>query len=87
LVIAVQKFRDVALPPAVAEKALRLKACVQLDDLLRRQHHNTMPGNADPALALDLDADEPRLVAPVVHSAFEPVIGEPRILKIAVPTR
>lgn len=83
LVIAVQKFRDVELPPALAEKALRLKACVQLTDPLRRLHHNTMPGNVDPALALDLDEPEqPRLAEPLVHSAFEkPVIGEAKILK------
>lgn len=83
LVIAVQKFRDVDLPPATAARALRIKACVQLTDPLRRLHHNTMPGNVDPALALDLDEPEqPRLAEPLVHSAFEkPVIGEAKILK------
>jgi hypothetical protein len=80
-----QKFQDVDLPPATAARAIRIKACVQLTDPLRRQHHGTVGGNADPALALDLDEPEPRLADPIMQSSpFEtPTIGEPRILKIA----
>jgi hypothetical protein len=62
--IAVQKFRDAEMPLATAKRALELRACVPITDLLRKQHHNTTPGNADPALALDLDA-EPATQAPI----------------------
>jgi hypothetical protein len=84
--MVVQKFQDCALTPSAAMRALALKACVKLDDPLRRQNHGTVGGNADPALALDLDADEPihPSTEPIQHSALDkPVIGEARILKIA----
>jgi hypothetical protein len=73
--IVVQKFHDAELPLQTAKRALELRACVQLSDPLRRQHHNTTGGAADPALALDLDAPEPThtSVAPELHSAFVPV--------------
>jgi hypothetical protein len=81
-----QKFSDVYLTPSAAKRALELKAVVQINDPLRRQHLNTYGGHADPALALDLDniVSELKQAEPITHSAFEPaVVGPARILKIA----
>ena len=83
--ITVQKFRDAELTPSAAKRALELRACVQLSDPLRRQHHNTTPGNADPAFALDLDADaNVSNVEPIQHSVFQSAtVGAPYTVQIA----
>jgi hypothetical protein len=84
--VVAQKFTDAELTPQAAKRALSENACVRMNDSLRRQHHGTTPGHADPRLALDLDADPASIpqTAPIQHSAFEPaVVGPARILKIA----
>jgi hypothetical protein len=79
------KFTDVTLPLKPARRGLELRLLVQLDDPVRKQAHRTVGGSGDPSLAVDLDAAEPERTAPgVLHSAFEtPVVGEPRVIKIA----
>jgi hypothetical protein len=71
--IVTQKFQDVEMPPTYAKVALDLKICVRVSDPMRKQHHGTYAGNADPALAFDLDAaiHEPKAAAidPIMASA------------------
>jgi hypothetical protein len=79
-----QKFADAALPPAIAAKALRIGACVQMDDPARRQHHGTVEGHGRADLAFDLDAEPVHSSAPELHSAFTPINrGDPYVLKVA----
>jgi hypothetical protein len=66
--IVAQKFTDVMLTPSAAMRAISVKACVQINDPLRRQHHGTTAGNADPRLAFDLDTDPERTADPIMAS-------------------
>jgi hypothetical protein len=63
-----QKFTDAQLTPQAAMRALASGACVNMSDPLRRQHHGTTAGNADPRLAFDLDAEPERKADPITAS-------------------
>jgi hypothetical protein len=84
--ILIPKFQDGIFPPSYAKVALDLKACVCVSDPLRRQHHGTVSGHADVALALDLDeamaekSAGPKLVEPIRQSnpQFIETIGPPK---------
>lgn len=87
--IVVQKFRDAEMPPEAATRGFALKACVEMTDPLRRQHHGTTPGHADAALALDLDespSPEPERPSGEPHSAvveFQQIDrGPPRLMQV-----
>jgi hypothetical protein len=87
----VQKFRDCELPPATAQRALALKACVRMSDPLRRQHHNTTEGHGRLDTALDLDEDasgvavaDPIMASSALPHQFTPIDrGPPVQLRIA----
>jgi hypothetical protein len=79
-----QKFSDVFVTHSAASRGLAVGALAVMDSPLRREHHNTVGGSADPALAFDLDAEPVREAAPVLASAFTPVDrGAPFTLKVA----
>ncbi|KJC44815.1 hypothetical protein UP09_14285 [Bradyrhizobium sp. LTSP885] len=66
--IVAQACTDVYLTPNAAMRALSAKACVQINDPLRRKHHGTVAGHADPRFALDLDADPESTADPILAS-------------------
>jgi hypothetical protein len=87
----VQKYRDIELPPALAERALKLRAAVEIGDPARNPStHNQWPGNPSEASCLSLDGDEPVTDATAVqeivqHSAFQVVDrGKPYMARVAV---
>jgi hypothetical protein len=90
--IVAKQFQDVEMPPTYAKAALDLKIAVRLSDPLRKQHHGTAAGHADPVHAFDLDAamtekaQGPRLVEPIRLSnpnpQFVQTIGAPKRVSI-----
>jgi hypothetical protein len=90
--IVAKQFQDVEMPPTYAKAALDLKIAVRLSDPLRKQHHGTAAGHADPLHAFDLDAamvekaQGPRLVEPIRSSnptpQFVQTIGAPKRVSI-----
>jgi hypothetical protein len=84
------KWRDCELPPALAEKAIRLKLAAPMSDPRRQKLVGQSPGHPEPAWLNDLDAEVGPNIAtqsaaePVLHSAFgKPVIGPAKIMQIA----
>lgn len=70
-----QKFTDVSVTQSAASRGVACGALVPMESPLRRANHNTVGGNPDLALALDLDAEPVRTGEPGLHEAFE----QPRI--------
>jgi hypothetical protein len=84
------KWRDCELPPALAEKAIRLKLAAPMSDPRRQKLVGQSPGHPEPAWLNDLNAEVGPNIAtqsaaePVLHSAFgKPVIGPAKIMQIA----
>jgi hypothetical protein len=81
----VGRYNDADLPPETAARALRLKACVPLDDPARRQQKGTWPGHPDPTQCFSVD--EPSTMAPAAPN--EPVqferldCGKPYVVRTA----
>lgn len=70
-------FEDVALPLQLADKALRIGACVSLSHDMRKTHRGVRgPFEPDPSAVgiVDLDAVTP--YSPARHESFGPVIVE-----------
>jgi hypothetical protein len=86
-----QRYTDVDLPAAAAERAIKARACTEMNDPMRNiKTHNQWPGHPDPASCFSLDDDMPITNAavdehePVRHTAFEVVDrGAPFTLRIA----
>jgi hypothetical protein len=84
--IVTQQFQDVAMPPTFAKIAIEQRTAVRISDPLRKQHHGTVAGHPDAALAFDLDLamsetrTMPKLVEPIRQSnpQFVETIGPPR---------
>jgi hypothetical protein len=68
-----RKFTDVELPIQCADRAIKARVCVEMDNSARnRQTLNAWPGHPDPASCYNLDADAAQH-DPAIHSAFERV--------------
>jgi hypothetical protein len=90
--IVAKQFQDVEMPPTYAKAALNLTIAVRLSDPLRKQHHGTAAGHAEPAHAFDLDAammekpQGPKLVELIRSSnpnpQFVETIGPPKRVSI-----
>jgi hypothetical protein len=87
-----QRWTDVDLPLACADRAIAANACVAMDHPARSaKHHNQWPGHPNPASCFSLDGDaaakadsvaeQPRDDA-VLHSFVENV-GQPYQLRVA----
>ncbi|MGA7994792.1 MAG: hypothetical protein WCA28_07760 [Bradyrhizobium sp.] len=77
-----RQFQDIELPLRLVAKALKTGACVPLGDARRRELHGTLSRDASADRAFDLDA-EPEPSEPPLGVFGEPVVSEPRVLRIA----
>jgi hypothetical protein len=82
--IVIRKCQDGAFPPSYAKIALEQKIAVRLSDPLRRQHHGSVGGHADEALAFDLDLamsdPKPTSADPITASApVSPFVPNPDV--------
>jgi hypothetical protein len=84
-----QKFTDVDLPIAAAKRALKARACCEINDPARNSStHNQWGGHPNPETCFSLDGAEPETDAEphevALHSAFQVVDrGAPYVLRVA----
>jgi hypothetical protein len=81
------RYVDVELPLRCARRARELRACVELNDPVRKRHYRGAVGGADPdsSNAIDLDAEPERKAEPIMQSSPFVVVdrGPPKIVQIA----